>query len=107
MRLTQMRGERLLIPPLLDRDKAERAGDLGVVAVVEAAIVAARGGLDLLEQRYEVVSPLGVGSEACDDDDHCSASISPAYARMRGVLRAILWRQAGCVYGSVLASPGA
>jgi hypothetical protein len=41
MRLTQVRGERLVVPPLLDRDKAERVGDLGVVAVVEAAVVAA------------------------------------------------------------------
>jgi len=44
---------------------------------VEAAVVAAGGRLDLLEQGHEGVAPVGVGPEACDDDDHGSASISP------------------------------
>ena len=70
MRLTQLRGERLIVTPLLDRDEAERVGDLGVVAVVDTAVIVARGGLDLLEQRHEIVPPVGAGSEACDDDDH-------------------------------------
>jgi hypothetical protein len=45
---------------------------------VEAAVIEARGRLNLLEQRDEIVPPVGTGPEACNDDDHEGASISPA-----------------------------
>jgi hypothetical protein len=69
-------GERVVVPPLLDRDEAERIRDLGVVAVVEAALVTTGGGLDLLEQRNQIVPPVGARPEACDDDEHGDDSIS-------------------------------
>ena len=81
VRLAQVGGERLLVAPLLDRDEAERIADLGVVAVVEAAVVLAGRGLDLLEQCDEIVAALWAGPEACDDDHH-GASI--ALARTAG-----------------------
>jgi hypothetical protein len=71
-----VRGERLVVLPLLDRDEAERIRDLGVVAVVEATVVTAGGDLDLLEERDQILPPVGTGPEACDDDDHGDASIA-------------------------------
>jgi hypothetical protein len=43
---------------------------------VEAAVVAAGGGLDLLEERHEVIPPVGPRSEVGDDDDHGCQALS-------------------------------
>ena len=51
VRGAQVRVERLAIAPLFDGDEARRVDDLRVVAVVEAAVVAAGCLLDLAEQR--------------------------------------------------------